>query len=129
MIRTIAAITAAGFALSACAVLPDREGPGEVTSPEVDVSEVDEDGPDARDCPAEQYQVLVGQPREEIHVSSLPRPHRIYGEGDMVTCGMVSSTFTSKIGRSTKRKPPDDLEPIRVLKSLSACLVALSTAR
>lgn len=100
MIRTIAAITAAGFALSACAVLPDREGPGEVTSPEVDVSEVDEDGPDARDCPAEQYQVLVGQPREEIHVSSLPRPHRIYGEGDMVTMDYRPDRMNIVVGTS-----------------------------
>lgn len=85
MIRTIGLIALSGFALSACAVLPDREGPGEVTSPEIDVSRVDEDGPNERDCPAEQYQILVGQPREEIHVSSLPYPHRVYGERDMVT--------------------------------------------
>lgn len=84
MIRTIGLIALSGFALSACAVLPDREGPGEVHSREVDVDRVVE-GEAGVDCPAGQYQVLVGQAYDEVHVSSLPRPHRIYGEGDMVT--------------------------------------------
>lgn len=84
MIRITALLAATGFTLSACAVLPDREGPGEVHSPEIDVSQVVEDEASV-DCPAEQYQVIVGQPFAEVHVSSLPRPHRVYGESDMVT--------------------------------------------
>ena len=36
-------------------------------------------------------------------------------EGDMMTEGIVSSTFTSKKGRSRKRKPPDAFEPTRFL--------------
>lgn len=85
MIRTIGLIALTGFALSACAVLPDREGPGEVRNTQIDLSEVEDRTGEADPCPAEQYQMLVGQPYEEIHVSSLPHPHRVYGQGDMVT--------------------------------------------
>lgn len=85
MIRAFAVSLVCGAALSACAVLPDREGPGEVTRPELDPERVVENPEDAPECPAEEYQVLVGQPREEIHYESLPEPHRVYGEGDMVT--------------------------------------------
>ena len=49
--------------------------------------------------------------------------------GDIVTFGMVSSTLTSKNGRSTYRKPPDAREPTRFFTFCSDDLVALSTAR
>ena len=49
--------------------------------------------------------------------------------GDMLTFGMVSSTFTSKKGRSTYRKPPDAREPTRLFTFCSDALVALRTAR
>ena len=77
MMRLFAMISLAGLTLSACAA---RDG---VT--EVEMSELDEDRAEARECAAEQYQMLVGQAQGEIHTPSLPRPHRIYGQGDMVT--------------------------------------------
>ncbi|MGJ3233218.1 MAG: I78 family peptidase inhibitor [Oceanicaulis sp.] len=49
----------------------------------VDAGEGSEDG--SPTCPAAAYQVLVGQSIGEVHTGSLPEPHRIYGEGDMVT--------------------------------------------
>jgi hypothetical protein len=77
MIRIFAMISLTGLVLGACAANQD------VT--EVDMSELDEDGAEARECAADQYQMLVGQPGTEVHTPSLPQPHRIYGEGDMVT--------------------------------------------
>ena len=84
MIRAVLIAVLSGFAFTACAILPDREGAGEVVTPQIDPAKVVEGEEDVR-CPAEQYQVLVGQPREEIHYDSLPYPHRVYGENDLVT--------------------------------------------
>lgn len=41
--------------------------------------------PDAPQCAAEAYQVLVGQPIGEIDTESLPVPLRIYGPDQMIT--------------------------------------------
>ena len=76
MSRTLV-ILAAGLTLTACAstastVNPDA-GAGPVPTPE------------AQPCAAEAYQVLVGQPVGGVHTDSLPRPHRVYGQGDPVT--------------------------------------------
>ena len=49
--------------------------------------------------------------------------------GVMLTCGMVSSTSTSKKGRSRYRKPPDAREPTRFLMACSDIFVEFRTAR
>eukprot|EP00967_Tisochrysis_lutea_P041109 scaffold49383_cov27-Tisochrysis_lutea.AAC.6 len=49
--------------------------------------------------------------------------------GVIVTCGIASSTSTSKKGRSVKRKPPEAREPARFLSAPRLALVQLSTAR
>ena len=49
--------------------------------------------------------------------------------GVIETLGMVSSTSTSKKGRSRNRKPPLEREPTRFLIAESEARVQLSTAR
>lgn len=39
----------------------------------------------ARECAAQQFQLLLGQLRDEVDTSTLPVPYRIYGPGDAVT--------------------------------------------
>lgn len=79
MIRTripsVAGALICALALTACAGVQDDDA---VASAEpVDMA--------SGVCPADQFQLLIGQPRVEIDTASLPRPHRVYGQGDMVT--------------------------------------------
>ncbi|MGY6663329.1 MAG: I78 family peptidase inhibitor [Glycocaulis sp.] len=60
--------------LAACATAVDGTDGGEV---------IDRSG--SGDCPAAQFQLLVGQMRGEIDTSTLPVPYRIYGRDDAVT--------------------------------------------
>ena len=48
--------------------------------------------------------------------------------GFIVTVGTVSSTSTSKNGRSTKRNPPDDLDPRRFFIDAKPRFVAVRIA-
>ena len=92
MMRT-AMIAMIGLTVGACASLPAaiEDGAHE------DMPVVDLTGGGAS-CAAEAYQVLVGQPAADIHVESLPRPHRIYGRGDMVTMDYRSDRLNIIIG-------------------------------
>ena len=76
MIRTLA-ILAAGLTLTACATTATTTNPGAGFQPDP--------MPEPELCAAEAYQVLVGQPVGGVHTDSLPRPHRVYGPGDMIT--------------------------------------------
>ncbi|MAP48685.1 MAG: hypothetical protein CMH90_04300 [Oceanicaulis sp.] len=76
MIRTLTLI-AAGLTLTACASMPLETGPQSEFAAET--------GDQMQLCAAEAYQVLVGQPVGGVHTDSLPRPHRVYGSGDVVT--------------------------------------------
>ena len=49
--------------------------------------------------------------------------------GFMATCGMDSSTSTSKNGRSTNKKPPDELEPMRFFSAIIEFFVELRIER
>ncbi|GGH04346.1 MAG TPA: hypothetical protein DF715_08125 [Oceanicaulis sp.] len=60
--------------LAACATAVNDAADGGV---------VDRSG--ARECPAQQFQLLVGQLRSEIDASTLPVPYRIYGRDEAVT--------------------------------------------
>ncbi|MFN3835240.1 MAG: I78 family peptidase inhibitor [Glycocaulis sp.] len=68
------AMAGASALLAGCATMTDSED----TEPVV----VDRSG---GECAAPQFQLLVGQLRGEIDVSTLPVPYRIYGRGDAVT--------------------------------------------
>ena len=54
-------------------IIIDRTGGGAISEP------------DAPQCAAEAYQVLVGQPVSEVDTDSLPIPLRFYGPDQMVT--------------------------------------------
>jgi len=86
MIRLAAAILFAAAA-TGCATMTEPSDPdvSRETAPDgTEYNVVDRTG-DASDCPAEAYQVLVGQRAGEIDRDSLPVPHRMYGPGDAVT--------------------------------------------
>lgn len=86
MIR-LAAVMLFAAAATGCAAMPPANESEITRETGPDGSEytvVDRTG-DASDCPAEAYQVLVGQQASEIDEASLPVPHRIYGPGDAVT--------------------------------------------
>ncbi len=90
MMRIIAGL-AAVVALSACSNLPDAPfrddpipRPGLKEAPPPPEEEyLNEAGTAA--CAAEAYQALLGQAAAEIDRESLPRPHRIFSDTDMVT--------------------------------------------
>ncbi|MCP2670015.1 I78 family peptidase inhibitor [Maricaulaceae bacterium EIL42A08] len=80
-------IIVAGLALaSACATVP-ADTPTQPAEPNVvdRTGEVERPAPEAPQCAAEAYQVLVGQRIGEVYTESLPVPHRIYSTTDMVT--------------------------------------------
>lgn len=68
------AIAGASALLAGCATMMDDE------NGEMDV--VDRSG---GECAAQQFQLLIGQLREEVDTSTLPVPYRMYGRGDAVT--------------------------------------------
>ncbi|MFC4724628.1 I78 family peptidase inhibitor [Glycocaulis abyssi] len=72
MIRHFAAFASLAM-LAACATAD-----GATENDVVDLSE-------GRECPAQQFQLLVGQLRDEVDTSTLPVPYRMYGRGDAVT--------------------------------------------
>ena len=76
MIRTLV-ILVAGLTLTACATTASTTNPDAGVQPDP--------MPEPQPCAAEAYQVLVGQPVGGVHTDSLPRPHRVYGPGDMIT--------------------------------------------
>ena len=76
MIRTLV-ILVAGLTLTACATTASTVNPDAGAGPVP--------APQPQPCAAEAYQVLVGQPVGGVHTDSLPRPHRVYGQGDPVT--------------------------------------------
>lgn len=82
-----ATVFAAFAMLAACATAP-----GDVQEDPV----VDPSG--GRECPAEEFQMLVGQLRGEIDASTLPVPHRIYGRGDAVTMDYRSDRMNIVVG-------------------------------
>jgi hypothetical protein len=77
-------LIAAGLLLaSACATLPGQAA----SEPNVvdRTDEVEHPAPEAPQCAAGAYQVLVGQRIGEVYTDSLPVPHRIYSTTDMIT--------------------------------------------
>ncbi len=50
------------------------------------------------ECPAEHFQLLVGQLRGELDTSTLPVPYRIYGRGDAVTMDYRPNRLNVVIG-------------------------------
>jgi len=84
MIRILLAASAA-LALSACSSLTNPFSPNGASDGGLDTAPPPPIEETAPSCPAEAYQVLLGQQRRELAVESLPRPHRIYGHLDMVT--------------------------------------------
>lgn len=72
MIRHAAAFAAFAL-LAACATAAD--------TPEDEVVDLS----DGRECAAQQFQLLVGQLRNEVDTSTLPVPYRVYGRDDAVT--------------------------------------------
>jgi hypothetical protein len=73
MIRHFAAFASLAM-LAACATVADGTTDDDV----VDLS-------GGRECAAAQFQLLVGQLRDEVDTSTLPVPYRMYGRGDAVT--------------------------------------------
>lgn len=73
MIRHTAAFASLAM-LAACATVAETGTGDEV----VDLS-------DGRECPAQHFQMLVGQLRGEVDTSTLPVPYRMYGRDDAVT--------------------------------------------
>ncbi|MGP1275257.1 MAG: I78 family peptidase inhibitor [Caulobacterales bacterium] len=90
MIRYAASIASLAL-LAACATAVETETVDEV----VDLS-------GGRECPAAQFQLLVGQLRGEIDTSTLPVPHRIYGRGDAVTMDYRSDRMNIVIGEDNR---------------------------
>jgi len=87
MIRILSA-AAAALALAGCSSLSnpfDRGGIENAGAETAPPPPAEQTAPMSDACPADAYQVLIGQPRAEIDVDSLPRPHRVYGHLDMVT--------------------------------------------
>lgn len=78
--RRMILMAAALLALTACAATPADPGvpvaPDPAPAPPADP---------AAACAADAYQVLVGQQIGEDHTDSLPRPNRVYAEGDPIT--------------------------------------------
>ncbi|WP_019962077.1 I78 family peptidase inhibitor [Woodsholea maritima] len=77
-------VVLAGLTLSACAATLGGDNPTQS-----ELVDTDSDGGSGSDiamgCGDALYQRLVGQAIMEVHQPSLPRPHRIYGQHDMVT--------------------------------------------
>lgn len=90
MIRYAASIASLAM-LAACATAVETETVDEV----VDLS-------GGRECPAAQFQLLVGQLRGEIDASTLPVPYRIYGRGDAVTMDYRSDRMNIVIGEDNR---------------------------
>jgi hypothetical protein len=87
MIRTLV-ILIAGLTLTACASSPS------MTNPNAGADLM----PEPQACAAEAYQVLVGQPVGGVHTDSLPRPHRVYGPGDVVTMDYRADRLNIVVG-------------------------------
>ena len=87
-IRLLAGAVLFAAAATGCAAMPgpqtDLDATRETAPDGTEYNVVDRTG-DASDCPAEAYQVLVGQQAGEIDRDSLPVPNRMYGPGDAVT--------------------------------------------
>lgn len=99
MIRLAAAILFAA-AVTGCAAMPepsDADITRETAADGTEYNVVDRTG-DASDCPAEAYQVLVGQQAGEIDRDSLPVPHRMYGPGDAVTMDYRADRLNIVVG-------------------------------
>jgi hypothetical protein len=87
IIRLLAASVFAAAA-AGCATMAepaDTSNTTRETAPDgTEYTVVDRTGDGSR-CPADAYQVLLGQQASEIDRASLPAPHRVYGVGDAVT--------------------------------------------
>lgn len=86
MIRLLATCLFAAL-VTGCATITEPTDPdvSRETGPDGgEYNVVDRTG-DSSDCPAEAYQVLVGQRAGEVDRDSLPVPNRMYGPGDAVT--------------------------------------------
>lgn len=86
MIRACCAAVLAAAA-AACATVPPADDPlvtRETSADGTEYTVIDRTG-SAADCPADAYQVLVGQRVGEIDRDSLPVPHRVYGPDDAIT--------------------------------------------
>lgn len=90
MIRHAAAFASLA-ALAACATAADDTQQDQV----VDLS-------GGRECPAAEFQLLVGQLRGEIDASTLPVPYRIYGRGDAVTMDHRPDRMNVVIGENDR---------------------------
>ncbi len=73
MIRALA-IAGISALLAGCATMMDAQ------DGEMDVVDRSEG-----ECPAQHFQLLIGQLRDEVDTSTLPVPFRMYGRGDAVT--------------------------------------------
>ena len=99
MIRLAAAVLFAAAA-AGCAAMPepaDRDVTRETAPDGTEYTVVDRTG-DPADCPAEAYQVLVGQQAGEIDRDTLPVPNRMYGPGDAVTMDYRADRLNIVIG-------------------------------
>ena len=103
-IRLLAA-TLFAAAVTGCAAMPGPQTDPDVTretAPDgTEYNVVDRTG-DPADCPAEAYQVLVGQQAGEIDRDSLPVPNRMYGPGDAVTMDYRSNRLNIVLGEDDR---------------------------
>jgi hypothetical protein len=100
MIVRLAAAILFAAAATGCAAMPAANDPDVTRETAPDGSEynvVDQSG-SAGNCPAEAYQVLVGQQASEIDEASLPVPHRIYGGGDAITMDYRADRLNIVVG-------------------------------
>lgn len=101
-LRILAAVVFAA-AVTGCASMSEPIAPSDPdvsreTGPDgSEYTVVDRTG-DASDCPAEAYQVLLGQRAGEIARDNLPVPHRMYGRGDMVTMDYRADRLNIVVG-------------------------------
>ncbi|MCC5995202.1 MAG: hypothetical protein JJU18_02375 [Oceanicaulis sp.] len=72
-------ICVAALSVTACQTMNGHEDSADPGYPVVDRTG------EGRECAAEDFQMLIGQPIGEVHTGSLPSPRRIYTRGDPVT--------------------------------------------
>jgi hypothetical protein len=100
MTMRLAAATLFAVLATACTTIDEPVDPNVSVETAPDGTEyrvIDRTG-DAANCPAEAYQILVGQRASEIDRESLPVPHRMYGPGDAVTMDYRADRLNIVVG-------------------------------